>query len=234
MKKRLVQALILSVMMVSLSASSVAPLGAKETIRKNTETVNKLILPNENIVKCNKNTREVVNECNEIISDNADLIQVEINKMQQDLKDIESISDRKEWFIAYKNIIANYPDLDAPETIYDYYTQDELNMLFRVVQAEIGDEYSFEQKCNVASVIFNRINHDEFENEMLQVLTSDQFETISNGRYKKVKVSEDTILACEYVFIFGDTTCGSLFFDSNNSLKYKRTFNDGAHSFYKK
>ena len=133
-------------MMVSLSASSVAPLGAKETIRKNTETVNKLILPNENIVKCNKNTREVVNECNEIISDNADLIQVEINKMQQDLKDIESISDRKEWFIAYKNIIANYPDLDAHETIYDYYTQDELNMLFRVVQAEIGDEYTFAHK----------------------------------------------------------------------------------------
>ena len=41
MKKRLVQALLLSAMMVSLSAYSAAPCGAKETIRKNTETVNK-------------------------------------------------------------------------------------------------------------------------------------------------------------------------------------------------
>ena len=234
MKKRLVQALLLSAMMVSLSAYSAAPCGANDNITTKTSSNLKTIINKQNSITCERNTLDIVNSNNEIISDNADLIQVEINKMQQDLKDIESISDRKEWFIAYKNIIANYPDLDAPETIYDYYTQDELNMLFRVVQAEIGDEYTFEQKCNVASVIFNRINHDEFENEMFQVLTSDQFETISNGRYKKVKVSEDTILACEYVFIFGDTTGGSLFFDSNNSLKYKRTFNDGAHSFYTK
>ena len=232
MKKRLVQALLLSAMMVSLSAYSAAPCGANDNIMTKKSSNLKTIINKQNSVTCERNTLDIVNSSNEIISDNADPIEIKINQMNQDIKDISNITNKKEWFVSYKNIIAKYPDLDAHETIYDYYTQDELNMLFCVVQAEIGDEYTFEQKCNVASVIFNRINHDEFENEMLQVLTSDQFETISNGRYKKVKVSEDTILACEYVFIFGDTTGGSLFFDSNNSLKYKRTFNDGAHSFY--
>lgn len=106
-------------------------------------------------------------------------------------------------------------------------------MLFKVVQAEIGDEYTFEQKCNVASVIFNRLENDKFEDEMFKILTSDQFTTIENGRYKNVKVSDDTMLACEYVFIFGDTTNGCLFFDSNGMLKYKFEMNDGAHNFYK-
>ena len=234
MKKRLVQALILSVMMVSLSASSVAPLGAKDNIMTKTSSNLKTIINKQNSVTCERNTLDIVNSSNEIISNNADPIEIKINQMNQDIKDISNITNKKEWFVSYKNIIAKYPDLDAPETIYDYYTQDELNMLFCVVQAEIGDEYTFEQKCNVVSVIFNRIEHDEFGDEIFKVLTSSQFETISNGRYKSVEVSEDTVLACEYVFMFGDTTNGALFFDSNNSLKYKKISNDGAHSFYKK
>lgn len=140
----------------------------------------------------------------------------------------------KDWYMNYRKIINDYSIyFDPPETIYDYYSEDELDMLFKVVQAEIGDEYSFEQKCNVASVIFNRIYNDKFEDEMLKVLTKDQFATISNGRYKNVKVSDDTILACEYVFLFGDTTNGCLFFDSNGLLNYQFEMNDGAHNFYK-
>ena len=160
--------------------------------------------------------------------------EVAINEMQEDFKVLENISDRREWFITYKSIISKYSEyIDQPENIYDYFTQAEINMFFKVVQAEIGDEYTFEQKCNVASVILNRLYSDEFENEMFKILTPSQFETIANGRYKKVQVSEDTILACEYVFMFGDTTNGALFFDSNNALKYNKISSDGAHNFYK-
>ena len=159
--------------------------------------------------------------------------EIDIIAMDKDMQAIDMVSDKKEYFIAYKEIVDKYSYiLDPPETIYDYFTEDELNMFFCVVQAEIGDEYSFEQKCNVASVILNRINHYKFSDEMFEILTPDQFETISNGRYKTVEVSEDTILACEYVFMFGDTTDGALFFDSNNALRYKFLFNDGAHNFY--
>lgn len=142
---------------------------------------------------------------------------------------------KEEWFKQYKLLTEEYGDiLDKPETIYDKYIQSELNLLFRVVQAEIGSEYSFEQKCNVVSVIYNRLSDYRFGNTINEILVGHQFSTISSGAIYKVTVDEKTILACEYVYQFGDTTNGALFFDSNGRLNYKFIFNDGAHNFYTK
>lgn len=162
-------------------------------------------------------------------------IDTAIEEMNQKMAEIESIEDKKEWFIAYKSIIEEYSYIiDPPETIYEYFTEEELDLLFHVVQAEIGDEcYSFEQKANVASVVFNRLYHEKFPDALSEILVYDQFSPISNGRYKEVEVSEDTILACEYAFEIEDTTDGCLFFDSNNVLNYQFVFDDGAHNFYK-
>ena len=154
------------------------------------------------------------------------------NEIEVRMKKVNAITNKKEWFIAYKKMINDYSNvLDKPESIYDYYTEEELSLLFKVVQAEIGD-YTFEQKCNVVSVIFNRIEHEQFNNTIYEILTSDQFSTISNGKIHNVIVDEETILACEYVFMFGDTTDGALFFDSNGALSYRYLFNDGVHNFY--
>lgn len=153
-------------------------------------------------------------------------------EMQVKMAEIETIENKQEYFIAYKNIVSEYSEwLDPPETIYNYYTSEELDLLFRVVQAEIGN-YSFEQKCNVVSVIFNRISNSRFPNTMSEILIPSQFSTISNGSIYRVTVDETTILACEYVFMFGDTTGGALFFDSNGALNYRFLFSDKAHNFY--
>ncbi len=166
-------------------------------------------------------------------------ITIAIKNMNIELSKIENISDKKEWFVAYKEIIDKYSYiLDPPETIYDYFTESELDMFFRIVQAEVGDEYSFDQKCNVASVVLNRIEHDEFGDSMFEVLIANQFATISDGRYKNVEVSETTILACEYAFMIGDTTDGCLFFESGNSNIHENyaTFlfeDESGHKFYK-
>ncbi len=142
---------------------------------------------------------------------------------------------KEEWFKQYKLLIEEHGDiLGKPETIYDIFTQQELDLLFRVVQAEIGSEYSFEQKCNVVSVIYNRLADERFGNTINEILVGHQFSTISSGAIYKVTVDEKTILACEYVYQFGDTTSGALFFDSNGRLNYKFLFNDGAHNFYTK
>lgn len=153
-------------------------------------------------------------------------------KIKREFNKINLISDKKKWFIERKKLIKKYCDVyDPPESIYNFYSKEELDLLFRVVQAEIGD-YTFEQKCNVVSVIINRINHNEFPDTMFEVLTADQFATISNGRIYEVTVDKTTKLACEYVFEFGDTTGGALFFDSNGVLNYRFLYNDGAHNFY--
>ncbi|MCR2049726.1 cell wall hydrolase [Acetatifactor muris] len=177
-----------------------------------------------------KNNCELVDEIP--ISSNFE-IDIATEEMNQKMIEIENITDKGEWFITYKNIIDEYSHIiDPPETIYDHFTEEELELLFRVVQAEVGDEYSFEQKVNVVNVIYNRLDHECFPNKLSEILIPGQFETMSNERYKNVDVSDKTILACEYAYLFDDTTQGSLFFDSNKKLKYEPVFEDGAHNFY--
>lgn len=174
-------------------------------------------------------------------SDDSTLITAYIKKdhITTDKVEIEyrQLMDRRtvteEWYIEYKEFIDSHSDkYDSPETIYDCFTDAELDLLFRVVQAEIGD-YSFEQRVNVANVIYNRIFHEKFGDTMNEVLISSQFATIENGRTKRIGTDEITILACEYAFEFPDTTNGALFFDSNGYLNYEFICNDGAHNFYK-
>lgn len=158
-------------------------------------------------------------------------------EMQREINNIDKTLCRQDWFIAYKNIIKDYSNIvETPKTIYDAFTDEELDLLFRVVQAEIGN-YDFDEICNVVSVIYNRVNHQFFGDELSTVLTYDQFATISNGSYLTVEILEKTILACEYVYIFGDTTNGALFFESGgftHSAYADYMFTDKAgHHFYK-
>ena len=183
----------------------------------------------EETVSIEENEKNLVKE-----TETKSEVDIAIENLNAEMEQISSIEDKKEWYIAYKEIVNKYSYiLYPPETIYDYFTDEELDLFFRVVQAEVGDENTFEQKCNVAAVILNRIEHDKFDNEMFKILTSDQFCTIRNGYYNKVEVSESTILACEYVYEIEDPTDGCLFFDSNGALKYQFVFSDGVHNFYK-
>ena len=164
------------------------------------------------------------------------------NKMLQEINEISIDFGRKKYIEDYKSIINNYPKEFHKETIYDVFSEEELELLFRVVQAEVGD-YDFDSKTNVASVIFNR--YYDKDTTMTEVLTAkNQFSTISNGRYMRVIVDEETILACEYVFLFGDTTNGATYFDSTNGKSWaaretrenrmEHIFKDEAgHDFYK-
>ena len=218
--------ILLSIVIVSLSALVVPLKGHSENIKTESVAVQAAVKSTEMSLE------------NFVIEQPASInfeIDTAIEEMNQKMAEIESIEDKKEWFIAYKSIIEEYSYIiDPPETIYEYFTEEELDLLFHVVQAEIGDEcYSFEQKANVASVVFNRLYHEKFPDALSEILVYDQFSPISNGRYKEVEVSEDTILACEYAFEIEDTTDGCLFFDSNNALNYQFVFDDGAHNFYK-
>lgn len=218
--------ILLSIVIVSLSALVVPLKGHSENIKTESVAVQAAVKSTE------MSLENFVIE--QPVSINFE-IDTAIEEMNQKMAEIESIENKKEWFIAYKSIIEEYSYIiDPPETIYEYFTEEELDLLFHVVQAEIGDEcYSFEQKANVASVVFNRLYHEKFPDALSEILVYDQFSPISNGRYKEVEVSEDTILACEYAFEIEDTTDGCLFFDSNNTLNYQFVFDDGAHNFYK-
>lgn len=151
--------------------------------------------------------------------------------------DFDDMSQKMDWYKEYKNIVSKYPEELHSVTIYDIYSDYELDLLFRIVQSEVGNEYGFREKANVASAIFNRCSKGN--KTLTQVLTAKgQFTPYITGSYKNVTVDEKTILACEYVFEFGDTTNGCISFRSHTSCPEKwsgwyRQFSDNAHCFYK-
>ena len=155
-----------------------------------------------------------------------------IQEMQYKLLGIESIENNMEWYIAYKNIISEYESfIDPPETIYDYYTEYEINLICRVVETETY-QCDFDSKVNVVNVIFNRLNHGDFGNTLEEIIKSE-----NQFSYDRNIISKDTILAVEYAFMMEDTTYGALYFHSNNMTNTfcgrPFIFQDSAgHNFY--
>lgn len=141
------------------------------------------------------------------------------------------------WYIEYKSILDEYSKfIDKPETIYDYFTEEEINILHRIVEAEC-EGLEFQKKVNVANVIFNRIEDNRFPNNVKDVIFQKnpiQFSPIKDGRYYKVELQEDTILAIEYAFMFPDTTNGSIYFEATYSNELSgKSMCDGSHKFYR-
>ena len=149
--------------------------------------------------------------------------EVALKEIKEKLKEINSVEDKKGWFLSYKELIDLHSDvLDPPETIYETYTEDEIYLIQRCVETEChgGD---FDSKCNVASVIFNRVENSEFGDDITEVITAE-----NQFAYEKKKISEDTKLAVEYVFLIGDTTNGCIAFHSNEK---REKFNNWDYAF---
>ncbi|WP_099467888.1 cell wall hydrolase [Konateibacter massiliensis] len=185
------------------------------------------------------NQAEIQNQITKIIEQNKE--QKRLN-LGIELEEINNIEDSLERYLAYKELVFNNNDvLDAPETIYDYYTEEEIAILWRIVEAEAtaGD---FDNKVNVANVVFNRVDSEDFPDTISDIVFQKnskvtQFSPVSDGRFWKIEVSEETKLACEYAFIFEDTTNGALYFTKNatgffKTLDYIMTDSIG-HDFYR-
>lgn len=137
--------------------------------------------------------------------------------------------------IAYNGI---YPMLiNPPETIHDYATDEEFDMICRVVEAEISNGI-IDQKINVATCIVNRYNSSDMS--WYDILTEEhQFTTVENGMWNKVEVTESTRLACEYAWLFENEEVGNAtYFKSgldswhDSSDKLEEVYEDGKHTYY--
>lgn len=151
-----------------------------------------------------------------------------------------------------EDVIEEYPIfdemIDTQETIYDYYTDKEIEMIQRMVEAEATGG-SLEDKMDIANVIYNRLSSDEFPDTVEEVIFQKsngryQFSPIADKRYYKVKITEETKLAVELAFTEPDTTNGALYFCNLNNVRNKSVkmwFNslelvkstDIGHNFYK-
>lgn len=158
-----------------------------------------------------------------------------ISEIQKETDELKSIEDKIEWFISYKQLIQKYVNvIDPPLTVYDYFTEEEIYLIQRVVETECYDQ-EFEAKVNVACVIFNRvedINSQFGENITEVIIAKNQF------AYGREKITESTILAVEYAFQIEDTTNGCVAFRSDDNPEewygWEYVFTDDAgHNFYR-
>lgn len=174
-------------------------------------------------------TYEVVVE--EIIEESSPY-DIAIQEIEEKMSELDSTTDKKEWFLSYKDIVLKYAGLiDPPETIFDYFTEDEVRLICRVVETETY-QCDFDSRVNVANVVLNRIEDGRFGDTVEEVIT-----TKNQFAYCRGNITEDTILAVMFSFEIKDTTNGALFFHSNEKTN---TFNgrnfifqdNAGHNFY--
>lgn len=185
-----------------------------------------IVINTENV---NNNPVNVSEEVEEI-----DIYELKAQEVLEKQKALESITDKKEWFVEYKKLINEYSEwVDPPESVYDVFNADEIYLMQRCIETETF-EASFDAKVNVASVILNRLKDDNFKSNgsVHKIIVPGQF------AYGRKNISEDTILALEYAYMIGDTTQGAVYF---HSLSYRSKFSgadyiftdDAGHHFYK-
>ena len=161
------------------------------------------------------------------------IYEIKSEEVLEKQKELDSITDNKERFLAYKALIAEYSEwVVPPETIYDVYTEDEIYLMQRCIETETFEQ-SFDSKVNVANVILNRIEDGRFGNSANEIITGPK-----QFAFGRKNINEDTKLALEYAYMFVDTTDGALYF---HSLSYRPKFSganyiftdDAGHHFYK-
>lgn len=148
---------------------------------------------------------------------------------------IESIKDQDKyvWFQLYYNALFNIYELDdLPETPYDVFTENEITMMLKCIETE-AHEASFDCKVNVANVILNRIESDQFPTDPVELITQkNQF------AYGRDNISDSTVYALLYAYMIEDTTNGCIAFRSDYSPNewngWTKQFTDeSGHTFYK-
>lgn len=196
----------------------------------NSININFAILKKE-IKSLNQNT-EVVEEFTASVEDTQEKLFTREDEVYMELKNIETIEDKREWFIRYKEICNEYSDVyPPPVSVYEIYSEDNIYLMQRVIETETYD-CTFEEKTHVASVIINRLESDTFGNTVNEVIVPGQF------AYWRKDITEDTILALEYAYMIEDTAQGALYFHSGNKTETfsgaKYIFTDSCgHHFYR-
>ena len=123
-------------------------------------------------------------------------------------------------------------------------TDDDYQMLLRIVEAEAGGE-DLKGKILVANVVFNRleVNFSGADSVTDVIFDKGQFEPVTTGRIFRVTVSEETVEAVERALDGEDYSRGTLYFKSLTRASKKGSawfeknltlvFTHGGHGFYK-
>ena len=163
-------------------------------------------------------------------------------KVQKLLKEISS----KQRDVHYEVLSKTEDDITDMSYEGQALNENDMEILCRLVEAEAGGE-DFQGKKLVAHVVLNRLEHEQFPDTIEDVVFEtrqgiSQFSPVKDGRYYRVKVSEETKTAVEQAVKDEDNACGALYFVNSeiadrNAMKWfdsKCTylFRHGNHDFF--
>ena len=126
-------------------------------------------------------------------------------------------------------------------------SEEDLNMLLRIVEAEAGNQDE-EGKLLVANVVLNRVEDEAFPDTVTEVVLQRengvcQFSPVSNQTIWKVCISEETESAVERALQGEEISDGALYFAAreyadSDKMKWFDThltflFKHGGHEFFK-
>ncbi len=108
-------------------------------------------------------------------------------------------------------------DIDYGDISQD---EEELQILYKVCQAEAGGSKTAEEIGHVASVVLNRVKSPRFPNTIKEVVyQANQFSCVAYGSFDKAVPSEKTKGAVDSVLASGDTTGGAFWFRTKKSAQ---------------
>lgn len=197
--------IVLFVLLVSLATGSFVKLHRNNAIK--TFDVTEELIIEETTEEVEEKTIEQPKE--QLKEQTVDIFEIKYDEMCIELDWLSAITNKMDWFVAYKELLNKYSEwIDPPLSVYDLYTDEEIWYIQRCIETETYT-WGFDSACNVASVIFNRLDNGTFGDDVIEIITNkNQF------AYYREDISEETKLALEYVAMFGDTTDGALFFHS--------------------
>lgn len=143
--------------------------------------------------------------------------------------------------------VVTYQVLQRPvQDKLTWFTQEDYTNLLRIVEAEASGEDET-GKLLVANVVLNRVKDEDFPDTITDVIFQKnkgvtQFSPVSNGRFWKVEISEETISAVNRALSGEDVSQGALYFvarkyaDAENMRWFDERldylFAHGGHEFF--
>lgn len=168
-----------------------------------------------------------------------DCIKMQGDRVLIPLKILTRAFDAKLSWNSANNVITVQRGSGAIASGQQFYNQDSLFWLSRVIYAESGNQ-SLEGKMAVGNVVMNRVNSPLFPNTIVGVLSQrNQFTTYRGGSLAHRTPNEGSVIAAKLVLDGGvvEETRGALYFDSlaNSWASRHKTFvcRLGAHKFYR-
>lgn len=143
--------------------------------------------------------------------------------------------------------VVTYRVLQRPkQDKHKWFTEEDYMNLLRIVEAEASGEDET-GKLLVANVVLNRVKDEAFPDTITEVIFQKnkgvtQFSPVSNGRFWKVEISEETVSAVNRALAGEDVSNGALYFaarkyaDTDNMRWFDENldylFTHGGHEFF--